>query len=213
MSMPIDEKTRLLHAADRSEIINIIAQSIITRDEGDWAKLAECYHSEAEFTSSWWHGKAKDFVVAASKRHEEAKLEGGHTKHMLANQWVRAIKGDRATVEADVCLHNRRPINGVELDWATWSHRLYLMERENGEWKIWRRFSIYAKARVDLVDLTVDPKTFFDSKAMEKYPKAMRIHMWRLAVKFSGATEKICIRGTDEEKAVRAEAKKWTEAA
>lgn len=203
----VDEK-KLQETIDRSEIINVISKSIITRDSGQWDQLAECYHSEAEFTSSWWHGPAKDFVGAAAKRMEESRREGGEQKHMVANHWVET-DGDRATAECDVCLFTRRPINGVELDSATWSRRLYLMAKENGEWKIWRRFSIYEKSRLDSVDPTVDPAKYFDSKAMERFPKPMRTHLWRLEVKSSGATEKICIRGTEQEKVVRREAEKW----
>lgn len=207
----IDEK-KLQETIDRSEIINVISKSIVTRDSGQWDRLVECYHSEAEFTSSWWHGPAKDFVGAASKRMEESRREGGEQKHMLANHWIE-FAGERALAECDVCLFTRRPVYDVDLDAMTFSRRLYLMAKENGEWKIWRRYSIYEKSRLDSVDPTVDPNKYFDAKAMEKFPKPMRTHMWRLAVKSSGATEKICIRGTDEEKRVRGEGRKWLEAA
>ena len=56
----IDEK-KLQETIDRSEILNLISKSIITRDSGFWEQLAECYHSEAEFTSSWWQGQAGRF--------------------------------------------------------------------------------------------------------------------------------------------------------
>lgn len=207
----IDEK-RLQESIDRSEIINLVSKSILTRDSGLWEKLAECYHSEAEFTSSWWHGKAKDFMKAASKRMDEARKEGGEQKHMTANHLI-VINRDRATAECDLCLFSRRPINGVELDFQTFSRRLHLMAKENGDWKIWRRFAIYEKARMDSVDPTVDPKKYFDAKAMENFPKPMRIHLWRLEVKGSGHTENICIRGTEQEKIVRGEAQKWIEGA
>jgi SnoaL-like protein len=207
----IDEK-RLQASIDRSEIIHLVSKSIITRDSGLWDKLAECYHSEAEFTSSWWHGKAKDFMKAASERLAEARKEGGEQKHMTSNHLIE-INGERATAECDLALFSRRPINGVDLDFITWSRRLHLMVKENGDWKIWRRFAIYERARMDSVDPTVDPNTYFDAKAMEKFPKPMRIHLWRLEVKSSGHTEKICIRGTDQEKVVRGEAQKWIEGA
>lgn len=207
----VDEK-RVQASIDRSEIINLVSKSIITRDSGWWDQLAECYHSEAEFTSSWWQGKPKDFVKAASKKLEVAREEGGEQKHMTSNHWIE-ISGDRATAECDLILFMRRVVNGVDLDFATFSRRLHLMARENGEWKIWRRFAIYERARMDSVDPTVDPKKYFDAKAMEKFPKAMRIHLWRLEVKSSGHTENICIRGTEQEKIVRGEAQKWIEGA
>ena len=205
----ISEK-KLQENIDRSEIVNVVSKSIIARDSGLWDKLAECYHSQAEFTSSWWKGKPTDFIKAAAPRLEESRKEGGEQKHMTANHWIE-IDGDRATAECDLILFSRRPINGVDLDFMTWSRRLHLMARENGDWKIWRRFAIYERARMDAVDPTADPADYFDPDAMAKFPKPMRIHMWRLAVKGSGHVKEICIRGTEREKQVRGEAQSWIE--
>jgi hypothetical protein len=200
---------RLQHAIDRTEIINLVSKSILTRDSGWWEQLAECYHSEAEFTSSWWQGKAKDFVNAARPRLEASKAEGGEQKHMTANHWIE-INGDRAVAECDLILYSRGPINGVELDFATWSRRLHLMAKENGDWKIWRRVAIYERDRVDPVDPTVTPDKYLDPKAMEKYPKQIRYHLWRNEVKTgSPPSRNLCIRGTEEEKKVREEARQW----
>ena len=63
----VDNK-RLQESIDRSEIINLIGKSILTRDSGMWERLAECYHSGAEFTSSWFKGKPSDFLGAARDR-------------------------------------------------------------------------------------------------------------------------------------------------
>jgi hypothetical protein len=205
----VDEK-RLQEVIDRSDIINVISKSIITRDSGLWEELATCYHSQAEFTSSWWKGKASDFINAARPRLEEARKEGGEQKHMTGSHWI-VIDGDRATAECDLVLFSRRPMNGVELDFQTFSRRLHLMAKENGEWKIWRRFAIYEKARLDTTDPTIDPEDYYDAKALAKYPRNMQIHLWRLDVKGSGATKDICIKGTEQDRVVRGEARKWME--
>jgi hypothetical protein len=127
----IDEK-RLQESIDRDEIINLISKSIVTRDSGLWDQLAECYHSKAEFTSSWYKGKPADFFKLAAAKLEAARKEGGEQKHLTSNHWIE-IKGDRAIAECDLILFMRRAINGVELDFATWSRRLQLIEKENGE--------------------------------------------------------------------------------
>jgi hypothetical protein len=207
----VDQK-RLQKSIDRSEIINVVSQSIITRDSGWWEKLAECYHSEAEFTSSWWHGKAKDFVTAATVKLESSRREGGEQKHMTSNHVVE-INGERATAECDLILFMRRVINGVELDFATWSRRLHLMAKENDEWKIWRRFAIYERDRMDPVDPTIGPEKYFDPKAMAKFPKQIRYHLWRNEVNGSPPSKTLCIRGAEQEKVVRREAQKWIEGA
>jgi len=203
----VDEK-KLQDSIDRSEIINLVSKSIITRDSGLWEKLAECYHPDAEFTSSWWQGKPMDFIKAASKKLEVARQEGGEQKHMTSNHWIE-INGDRATAECDLILFMRRMVNSIELDFATASRRLHLMEKRDGEWKIWRRFAIYEKDRMDPVDPTVEPGEYYDPEAMVKFPKSIRYHLWRNEVKGSAPSKNLCIRGTYQEKVVRAEAQEW----
>jgi SnoaL-like domain len=205
----IDEK-KIQDAIDRSEIINLVSKSIITRDSGLWDQLAECYHSEAEFTSSWWTGKSSEFIRAASKKLKAAREEGGEQKHITSNHWV-VIKGDRATAECDLILFMRAPVNGVELDFATWSRRLHLMAKEQGEWKIWRRFAIYEKDRVDAVDPAVDLSQVLEQPELARYPRQIRHHLWRNEARGSEPVRNLCIRGTPQESAVREEARNWIE--
>jgi SnoaL-like domain len=205
----VDEK-KIQDAIDRSEIINVVSKSIITRDSGLWDQLAECYHSDAEFNSSWWTGKPSDFIKAADQKLKASRDEGGEQKHITSNHWI-VIDGDRATAECDLILYMRTAVNGVELDFATWSRRLHLMARENGEWKIWRRFAIYEKDRVDSVDPRVDLSEQLRDADFAKYPRQLRHHLWRNAVRGSEPSRNLCIRGTPQESAVREEARKWIE--
>jgi hypothetical protein len=203
----IDEK-RLQEAIDRSEIANLISKSIITRDSGRWDELAECYHSEAEFVSSWWKGSPSDFFKVASQKLEASRQRGGEQKHVTSNHWIE-INGDRATAESDLILFMRSPINGVELDFATWSRRLQLLAREKGEWKIFRRWVIYERDRMDPVDPTAPPESYYDRDALSRYPKKLRYHLWRNEVNGSAPEKHICLRGTEEDRAAREEARKW----
>lgn len=205
----VDER-KLQESIDRSEIINVVSKSIITRDSGMWKDLAECYHSEAEFTSSWWQGKPSDFIKVASEKLEAARREGGEQKHMTSNHWI-VVNGERAIAECDLILFMRRRIKEVELDFATFSRRLHLMAKENGDWKIWRRFAIYEKDRMEPVDPTVDPARYYDSEALAKYPQKIRYHLWRNEVMGSKPAKNLCIKGSEQETVVREEARKWIE--
>lgn len=205
----IDQK-RLQESIDRTEIIDLIGKSILCRDSGFWDRLAECYHSKAEFTSSWYKGSPADFFKVAAPKLERARQEGGEQKHVTSNHWIE-IKGDRAIAEADLILFMRRAVNGVDLDFATWSRRLQLIERENGAWKIYRRWVIYERDRMDPVDPTVAPQSYYDEAAMAKYPKKLRYHLWRNEMMGSAPEKHIVLRGTKEEDAARAEARKWIE--
>ena len=203
----IDER-KLQETIDRSEIINVVAKSIIARDSGMWTELAECYHSEAEFTSSWWQGKPSDFIEAASKKLEVARSEGGEQKHMTGSHWIE-VNGERATAECDLILFMRRIVKGVELDFATFSRRLHLMAKENGDWKIWRRFAIYERDRMDAVDPTLEPHLYYDAAALSEFPHKLRYHLWRNKIMGSEPSKNLCIRGTEQETLVREEARKW----
>lgn len=202
------DQSRLQETIDRSEILNVVSKSILTRDSGLWEELAECYHSEAEFTSSWWQGKPSEFIKVASKKLEAVRAEGGEQKHITGNHWIQ-LNGDRATCECDLILYMRRPINGVMLDFATWSRRLHLMAREDGDWKIWRRFAIYERDRMDPVDPTVSADRYYDAEALAKFPSQIRFHLWRNSVTGSEPARELCLRGTEQEKVVRAEARDW----
>jgi hypothetical protein len=205
----IDE-ARLQRSIDRSEIENLIAKSIITRDSGLWDELATVYHSEAEFVSSWWKGKPEDFFKVASKKLEKARSEGGEQKHFTGNHWIE-INGDRAVAESDLILFMRRAIKGVELDFATWSRRLQLFARENGDWKIIRRWVIYERDRMDPVDPTTPVESYYDAEGLAKYPHKLRYHLWRNEVLGSPPEKHICLRGTEQDKAAREEARRWLE--
>ena len=85
------------------------------------------------------------------------------------------------------------------------------MAKENGDWKIFRRWVIYERDRMDPVDPTVPLEKYYDAEALAKYPRKLRYHLWRNEMIGLAPTKEICLRGTEEEKAARAEAKKWIE--
>ena len=199
---------RLQQSVDRSEIINLISKSILTRDSGLWDQLAECYHSRAEFTSSWYKGKPSDFFAVANEQLEASRRQGGEQKHVTSNHWIE-INGERALAECDLILFMRSTIKGVELDVATWSRRLQLIERENGEWKIYRRWVIYERDRMDPVDPTVPVEAYYDAEALAKYPRKLRYHLWRNDHLGASTEKHIVLRGTPEEDAARGEAGRW----
>lgn len=203
----IDEK-KLQESIDRSEILNLISKSILARDSGFWDKLAECYHSKAEFTSSWFKGTAADFLKVASEKLEESRREGGEQKHVNCNHWIQ-LSGDRAVAESDQILFMRSRIKGVELDVATWSRRLQLIARENGEWKILRRWVIYERDRMDPVDPTVPVDSYYDAEALSKYPATLRYHLWRNEMLGLPPEKSNILRGSEEERRARTAAQDW----
>jgi hypothetical protein len=205
----IDEK-KLQESIDRSEIINLISKSILVRDAGFWEKLAECYHSKAEVSSSWYKGKATDFIKVASEKLEESRLKGGEQKHVNSNHWIQ-INGDRAIVESDQILFMRNLIKGVDLDVTTWSRRLQLVAKENGDWKILRRWVIYERDRMDPVDPTETVESYYDAKALSKHPVKLRYHLWRNEMLGLAPEKHNILRGSEQDDNAREEAQTWLE--
>jgi hypothetical protein len=173
----VNEK-KLQETIDRSEIENLIAKSILTRDSGQWDELAACYHPDAKLTSSWFTGKPTDLIETARKTLKAAREAGGEQKHMTGSLWIE-LNGDRAVAECDLILYQRRAVKGVELDFATWSRRLHQMAKHNGEWKIFRRTAIYERDRMDPADPNGVPAGFYEAMDLSKYPRQLRYHLWR----------------------------------
>jgi hypothetical protein len=85
------------------------------------------------------------------------------------------------------------------------------MERENGDWKILRRWVIYERDHMDPVDPTVSPEQYYDAEALAKYPQKLRYHLWRNELMGSPPAKDICLRGTEEDRAARETARQWIE--
>jgi len=204
------DETELQEAIDSSKIRKLIAKSIITRDSGMWATLAECYHPDAMLTTSWFTGSAAEFVER-SKDMGIARNDGESQKHMTGNHWIE-IKGNRAISESDLILYQLRLIHGIELDFTTWSRRLHLFEKRDGEWKIWRWRSVYEKDRMDPHTPGTLIEDIFKGMDLSKYPKQVRYHCWRNDMAGFPPVENICIKGSKREQDVREEARGWIEA-
>ena len=201
------DQNKLQEAIDRSEIENLIAKSINARDSGLWTDLAECFHPDATLASSWFSGKPADFV-RDSKEMKIVRHEGEAQKHMTGNHWIR-VNGNRAVSESDLILYQRRMIDGIELDFTTWSRRLHMFEKRDGDWKIWWRTNVYEKDRMDPLKPDDLPKGFYDSMDLSKYPKQIRYHCWRNDMAGYPPAKNICVKGSPREGEVREEVRKW----
>lgn len=194
-------------ALDQLLIQNVVVRNLIARDSGLWQELADSYHPDAKLTTSWFNGSPADFVKGSSEM-KIARHEGESQKHMTGNHRVQ-ITGRRATLECDLILYQRRVINGVELDFTTWSRRLHLLEKRNGDWKIWQQTVIYEKDRLDPAHPGGLPADFFAGTDFSKYPPQIRYHCWRNDLAGFPHPKNICLKGTDREGEVRAAAAAW----
>ncbi len=203
----MEAEGRIQENADRSEIKDVLSVVNYARDAGLWEEWRQCYHPDASLTTSWFSGSRDEFVEAAKKM-KIARHPGESQKHTVTNPWVR-LAGVRAVGEHDLILYQRRLIDGVELDFTTWSRVLALLEKRDGAWRIWKRTNIYEKDRMDPYKPDDVPASFYASIDLSGYPPAIRYHCWRNAKIGHPPARGIVLQHSAEEAAIRKEAEEW----
>lgn len=203
--MSEDASARLV--MDQILIQNVIAKGLQARDSARWQELGACYHPDATLTTSWFNGTAGDFVKGSAAMKTE-RHTGESQKHMTGNYVIRVV-GDRALAECDLILYQRRHIDGVDLDFTTWSRRLHLLARRDGTWKIWQQTVIYEKDRMDPAYPNQVPNGFYERIDFSKYPQIIRYHCWANDVAGFPPPKKIVLKGTAQETEARESAERW----
>lgn len=200
-------EARLQNVIDKFEMIEVAATACHCRDTGEWDALRGCFFPDAMVNISWHTGPVAEFI-GKSIEMVASKKPGEFSKHMLGNPLAR-LNGDRGLVEYDVILHQRRFLEGVELDFQTWSRYLDLLGRKDGAWRIHRRTAIYEKDRMDPYRPRDVGDAFYASIRLEGFPPNIRYHCWRNAKSGRKPPEGVVLAGTADEAAVRRYGEKW----
>ncbi len=204
----MSDEARLRAAADKLEMMETSMFSHFCRDAGDWENLLDCFHPDADITTSWFSGNAHEFI-----RDSRRMMSGHHAedsqKHVAGTAWAR-VGGARGVCEYYLVLHQRRAIDGYDFDFSTWSSVLDLHEHKDGRWRVIKRTMIYEKDRMDPYRPGEVPASYFQAMDLTPYPKALRYHCWRNA-KFSGhfPTENLVLENTERARRIREEARQW----
>lgn len=199
---------RLRAAADKLEMMETSMFSHVCRDTGDWEGLLDCFHPDAQITTSWFSGNAHAFIEES-----RAMMRGHHAedtqKHVAGNVRARA-RGERGVCEYYLVLHQRRTMDGHDFDFSTWSSVVDLHELRAERWRVVKRTIIYEKDRMDPHKPGEVPASYFQAMDLSPYPKALRYHCWRNE-KFSGSppSENIVVENTARARRVREEAQRW----
>ncbi len=200
--------TRNRAVVDKFEIIEVSTISRWCRDTGDWKTMGECFHPDAQVDTSWFTGRAEDFVKQSGKM-----MAGPHPKdvqrHIMGNPYVK-LRGDHAVCEYTIILYQRRIIDGYEFDLQTWSACVDLLEKRRGEWRIAKRTTIYEKDRMDAYNPAEVPESYYAQMDLSRYPAAIRYHCYRNE-RSSGRppSPNLVLKGSPEEAAARKQAAEW----
>ena len=89
----MSDDARLRAAADKLEMMEVAMFSHVCRDSGDWDGLLDCFHPDADITTSWFMGNAHAFITESRDM-----MQGHHPddtqKHIAGN--VRVARERRA---------------------------------------------------------------------------------------------------------------------
>ncbi len=201
------DNARLQAVMDKFEIIENCTVSLCCRDTADWTRLGQCFHPDARLTTSWFDGTAREFVEQ-SRNMMEGHHSGDTQRHLMGNPRV-MIKGHRAVCEYMLILFQGRTLDGYEFDLESWAMVLDLCERRDGVWLISKRSIIYEKGRMDPHVPGSVPQSYFDQLDLSRYPAAMKFHLYRNEKSSGRVPQKLNLKGSPEEKAVRQGAEDW----
>ncbi|MBX3481659.1 MAG: nuclear transport factor 2 family protein [Caulobacter sp.] len=125
--------------SDKLAVAEVIQTERAARDQGQWARMAACYHPDSLVSISWIETSGPEFVAAS----ERAFAAGLRHLHQMAPTLV-TLSGDRALAETGCAILLGGRIGGVEV--LVTSHaRLHarVERRGDGAWRILRLGAVY----------------------------------------------------------------------
>ncbi len=127
----------LADLADRTAIIDLVQTERAARDQGQWDRLAACYHPDSTVSISWIETTGPDFVTAS----KAAFANGIRHLHRMSPSLV-TLNGDRALAETGCVILLPGTIVGTPVT-VTADARLFVRAEKRGVWRINRLAGLY----------------------------------------------------------------------
>ena len=128
----------LREISDKAAIAELVQTERAARDQGQWARLADCYHPDSVVSISWIECSGPDFVAASQR----AFAAGVRHLHQMSPSIV-ALAGDRALAETGCAILLGGLVGGVKVTVTTQARLFARVERRDGEWRIARLSALY----------------------------------------------------------------------
>lgn len=141
------------YSPDKLAIREVVENWVLWRDAADWERFATVWHPDGWMTATWFQGPARDFIGVS----REGFNKGVNILHFLGG-WTCEIAGDRAISQVKMTIHQRAPLDGIQVDVACIGRFYDFFEKRQGRWAIVRRQPIYEKDRLNPVDPAVSVK-------------------------------------------------------
>ncbi|MCE3290044.1 MAG: hypothetical protein K0R83_2056 [Caulobacter sp.] len=123
---------------DKLAVAEVVQTERAARDQGQWARMAACYHADAVVSISWIETSGPEFVAAS----ERAFAAGMRHLHQMAPTLV-TLNGDRALAESGVAILLGGRIGEVEVMVTSHARMHARVERRDGVWRIARLGAVY----------------------------------------------------------------------
>ncbi len=119
------------HALDKLAVAELVQTERAARDQGQWDRLAACYHNDSLVSISWIETTGPEFVKAS----KAAFAAGVRHLHQMAPTLV-TLNGDRALAESGCAILLPGRVGDVAVT-VTSQARLHVRaERRQGRWGI-----------------------------------------------------------------------------
>lgn len=124
---------------DKLAVAEVVQTERAARDQGQWARMADCYHPDSVVSISWIETSGPAFVEAS----RQAFAAGVRHMHQMAPTLV-TLAGDRALAETGCAILLAGRIGGVEVQ-VTTQARLHarVERRRDGVWRIAALEAVY----------------------------------------------------------------------
>jgi hypothetical protein len=131
-------KVTPMYDLDKLAVAEVVQTERAARDQGQWARMAACFHPDSVVSISWIETSGADFVAAS----EKAFASGMRHLHQMAPTLV-TLNGDRALAESGAAILLGGRIGGVEVMVTSHARMHARVERRDGVWKIVRLGAVY----------------------------------------------------------------------
>lgn len=122
---------------DRAAIIDLVQTERAARDQGQWDRMAACYHPDSTVSISWIETSGPDFVAASMA----AFANGIRHLHRMSPSIV-TLNGDRALAETGCVIRLPGKIGGVDVTVSA-DARLFARAEKRGVWRLSRLAGLY----------------------------------------------------------------------
>lgn len=131
-------KVTPMYDLDKLAVAEVVQTERAARDQGQWARMAACFHPDSVVSISWIETSGADFVAAS----EKAFASGMRHLHQMAPTLV-TLNGDRALAESGAAILLGGKIDRVEVMVTSHARMHARVERRDGMWKIVRLGAVY----------------------------------------------------------------------